>query len=193
MVSLNFQTPDLAMQLNQGKFEYNGNCGYLLKPDFMRRPDRTFDPFSESPVDGVIAAYCGVKVVKLQVKYSCCSNFTLLVFHIHQNFDIFQNTIWIQVNMCNWFLFYNYGLSGLIMNTALGIGTYVEVDMYGLPTDTIRKEFRTKVVPANGLNPVYNEDTFVFRKVLILIIIFTSNWGKTTKQKQKNKKTKQKR
>ena len=27
MVSLNFQTPDLAMQLNQGKFEYNENCG----------------------------------------------------------------------------------------------------------------------------------------------------------------------
>uniref|UniRef100_A0A8C8YSW2 1-phosphatidylinositol 4,5-bisphosphate phosphodiesterase n=1 Tax=Prolemur simus TaxID=1328070 RepID=A0A8C8YSW2_PROSS len=27
MVSLNYQTPDLAMQLNQGKFEYNGSCG----------------------------------------------------------------------------------------------------------------------------------------------------------------------
>lgn len=45
------------------------------------------------------------------------------------------------------------------------IGTYVEVDMYGLPTDTIRREFRTRVVPNNGLNPVYNEDSFVFRKV----------------------------
>ena len=40
------------MQLNQGRFEYNGNCGYLLKPDFMRRNDRTFDPFAETPVDG---------------------------------------------------------------------------------------------------------------------------------------------
>jgi phosphatidylinositol phospholipase C beta len=45
------------------------------------------------------------------------------------------------------------------------VGTYVEVDMYGLPTDTIRKEFRTRLVPGNGLNPVYNEDPFVFRKV----------------------------
>ena len=45
------------------------------------------------------------------------------------------------------------------------VGTYVEVDMYGLPTDTIRKEYRTKVVPANGLNPVYNEEPFSFRKV----------------------------
>lgn len=35
---------------------------YLLKPDFMRRSDRMFDPFSETPVDGVIAAHCSVQV-----------------------------------------------------------------------------------------------------------------------------------
>ena len=53
------------------------------------------------------------------------------------------------------------------------VGTYVEVDMYGLPTDTIRKEFRTRVVPNNGLNPVYGEDAvFVFRKVC-LYLLFT--------------------
>lgn len=52
------------MQLNQGKFEYNGNCGYLLKPDFMRRADRSFDPFADAPVDGVIAAQCSVQVRK---------------------------------------------------------------------------------------------------------------------------------
>jgi len=40
----------------------------------MRRRDRTFDPFSESPVDGVIAAHCSV-----QVAYSL-DNFTLLVY-----------------------------------------------------------------------------------------------------------------
>ncbi|VDK31348.1 unnamed protein product [Anisakis simplex] len=45
------------------------------------------------------------------------------------------------------------------------VGTYVEVEMYGLPTDTIRKEHRTRTVPANALNPVYNSDPFVFRKV----------------------------
>lgn len=39
--------------------------------------------------------------------------------------------------------------------------------MYGLPTDTIRKEFRTRTVPNNGLNPVYNEEPFVFRKVVL--------------------------
>lgn len=47
------------------------------------------------------------------------------------------------------------------------VGTYVEVDMYGLPTDTIRREFRTKTVSNNGLNPYYNEDPFVFRKIIL--------------------------
>ncbi|XP_077341613.1 1-phosphatidylinositol 4,5-bisphosphate phosphodiesterase beta-4 isoform X2 [Lithobates pipiens] len=119
MVSLNYQTPDLAMQLNLGKFEYNGSCGFLLKPDFMRRPDRTFDPFSETPVDGVIAATCSVQVI-----------------------------------------------SGQFLSDKK-TGTYVEVDMYGLPTDTIRKEFKTRMVMNNGLNPVYNEEPFVFRKVIL--------------------------
>uniref|UniRef100_A0A672RRH9 1-phosphatidylinositol 4,5-bisphosphate phosphodiesterase n=1 Tax=Sinocyclocheilus grahami TaxID=75366 RepID=A0A672RRH9_SINGR len=119
MVSLNFQTPDLGMQLNQGKFEYNGACGYLLKPDFMRRADRMFDPFSETPVDGVIAATCSVQV-----------------------------------------------FSGQFLSDKK-IGTYVEVDMYGLPTDTIRKEFRTRMVMNNGLNPYYNEEPFVFRKLIL--------------------------
>lgn len=119
MVALNFQTPDVYMQLNMGKFEYNNGSGYLLKPDFMRRPDRTFDPFSESPVDGVIAAHCSVRVI-----------------------------------------------SGQFL-TDRKVGTYVEVEMYGLPTDTIRKEHKTKVIPANGLNPVYSESAFVFRKVVL--------------------------
>lgn len=53
---------DLGMQLNLGLFEYNGRSGYLLKPDFMRRADRRFDPFTESTVDGIIAGTVAVKV-----------------------------------------------------------------------------------------------------------------------------------
>ena len=45
---------------------------------------------------------------------------------------------------------------------------FLQVDMYGLPTDTIRKEFRTKIVRANGLNPVYENEIFSFRKVILL-------------------------
>ncbi|XP_053974443.1 1-phosphatidylinositol 4,5-bisphosphate phosphodiesterase-like isoform X1 [Hylaeus volcanicus] len=118
MVALNFQTPDLPMQLNQGKFEFNATTGYLLKPEFMRRPDKIFDPFSED-VDGVITAQCSVRVI-----------------------------------------------AGQFLSDKK-VGTYVEVDMYGLPADTIKKEFRTRMVPANGLNPVYNEEPFLFRKVVL--------------------------
>lgn len=50
------------MQLNLGIFEFNNRSGYLLKPDFMRRPDRRFDPFAESTVDGIIAGTVSVKV-----------------------------------------------------------------------------------------------------------------------------------
>ena len=57
MVALNFQTPDLPMQLNQGKFEYNGGCGYLLKPEFMIKTDRQFDPFSETGNRDVLFEY----------------------------------------------------------------------------------------------------------------------------------------
>jgi hypothetical protein len=53
---------DLAMQLNLGTFEYNGRSGYILKPDFMRRRDRQFDPFAESTVDGIVAGTVHVKV-----------------------------------------------------------------------------------------------------------------------------------
>lgn len=50
------------MQLNLGTFEYNGRTGYILKPDFMRRKDRQFDPFAESTVDGIVAGTVEVKV-----------------------------------------------------------------------------------------------------------------------------------
>ncbi|XP_063236016.1 1-phosphatidylinositol 4,5-bisphosphate phosphodiesterase classes I and II [Bacillus rossius redtenbacheri] len=47
------------------------------------------------------------------------------------------------------------------------VGTYVEVDMYGLPADTVRRRFRTRIVPGNAINPVFNEDPFVFKKVVL--------------------------
>ncbi len=51
------------------------------------------------------------------------------------------------------------------------MGTYVEVDMFGLPCDTVRKKFRTKVVPNNGICPQFNEEPFLFKQVSI-------GWGK---------------
>ncbi|XP_033226489.1 1-phosphatidylinositol 4,5-bisphosphate phosphodiesterase classes I and II isoform X2 [Belonocnema kinseyi] len=119
LVALNYQTLDLAMQLNLGIFEYNQRCGYLLKPEFMRRKDRRLDPFAESTVDGIIAGTVHIHVISAQ------------------------------------FL------------SDKRVGTYVEVDMYGLPADTVRKKFRTKIVTNNGINPIYDEEPFVFKKVVL--------------------------
>ncbi|NXX68935.1 PLCB2 phosphodiesterase, partial [Spizella passerina] len=55
MVALNFQTMDVPMQQNMALFEFNGQCGYLLKHEFMRRPDKQLDPFSVDRIDGLVA------------------------------------------------------------------------------------------------------------------------------------------
>ncbi|KAK3541970.1 hypothetical protein QTP86_009238 [Hemibagrus guttatus] len=110
---------NLAMQLNLGMFEYNGKCGYRLKPEFMRRPDKNFDPFTESTVDGIVAHTLSVKII-----------------------------------------------SGQFLSDKK-VGTYVEVEMFGLPVDTRRKAFRTKTSPGNAVNPVWDEEPIVFKKVVL--------------------------
>ncbi|XP_056408805.1 1-phosphatidylinositol 4,5-bisphosphate phosphodiesterase delta-4-like, partial [Hyla sarda] len=44
MVALNFQTAGVEMDLNDGLFQQNGRCGYVLKPSFMRHADTNFNP-----------------------------------------------------------------------------------------------------------------------------------------------------
>ncbi|XP_034018763.1 1-phosphatidylinositol 4,5-bisphosphate phosphodiesterase beta-1-like isoform X1 [Thalassophryne amazonica] len=119
LVALNFQTIDLSMQLNLGMYEYNGKCGYRLKPEFMRRPDKHFDPFTESTVDGIVANTLSVKII-----------------------------------------------SGQFLSDKK-VGTYVEIDMFGLPVDTKRKAFKTKTSQGNAINPVWDEEAIVFKKVVL--------------------------
>ncbi|XP_033041535.1 1-phosphatidylinositol 4,5-bisphosphate phosphodiesterase beta-1 isoform X1 [Trachypithecus francoisi] len=119
MVALNFQTMDLAMQINMGMYEYNGKSGYRLKPEFMRRPDKHFDPFTEGIVDGIVANTLSVKII-----------------------------------------------SGQFLSDKK-VGTYVEVDMFGLPVDTRRKACKTKTSQGNAVNPVWEEEPIVFKKVVL--------------------------
>lgn len=118
MVALNFQTLDLPMQLNMGVFEYNDHSGYLLKPEFMRRTDKHFDPFTENIVDGIVANTVKIKIV-----------------------------------------------SGQYLSDKK-VGVFVEVDMFGLPADTKRK-YRTKTSNNNSMDPVWEEEPFVFLKVVL--------------------------
>ncbi|XP_077170721.1 1-phosphatidylinositol 4,5-bisphosphate phosphodiesterase beta-1 isoform X2 [Paroedura picta] len=119
MVALNFQTVDLSMQINMGMYEYNGKSGYRLKPEFMRRPDKQFDPFAEGIVDGIVANTLSVKII-----------------------------------------------SGQFLSDKK-VGTYVEVDMFGLPVDTRRKALKTKTSQGNAVNPVWEDELVVFKKVVL--------------------------
>ncbi|XP_006773227.1 PREDICTED: 1-phosphatidylinositol 4,5-bisphosphate phosphodiesterase zeta-1 [Myotis davidii] len=50
MVALNFQTPGLPMDLQNGKFLDNGCSGYILKPRFLRDTETEFNP-QKTPED----------------------------------------------------------------------------------------------------------------------------------------------
>uniref|UniRef100_A0A3Q4G7L6 Phosphoinositide phospholipase C n=1 Tax=Neolamprologus brichardi TaxID=32507 RepID=A0A3Q4G7L6_NEOBR len=46
LVALNFQSPGLPMDLNDGLFQDNGSCGYVLKPAVLMSTQMHFDPSS---------------------------------------------------------------------------------------------------------------------------------------------------
>ncbi|ESN93887.1 hypothetical protein HELRODRAFT_88112 [Helobdella robusta] len=43
MAALNYQTGDRSMQLNEGRFQMNGKCGYVLQPDCLKSDN--FNPY----------------------------------------------------------------------------------------------------------------------------------------------------
>ncbi|XP_003906128.1 1-phosphatidylinositol 4,5-bisphosphate phosphodiesterase zeta-1 isoform X2 [Papio anubis] len=65
MVALNFQTPGLPMDLQNGKFLDNGGSGYVLKPHFLRESESYFNPsdIKESmPVTLTIRLISGIQL-----------------------------------------------------------------------------------------------------------------------------------
>ncbi|KAK2716308.1 hypothetical protein QYM36_010774 [Artemia franciscana] len=122
MAVLNFQTLDVLMQLNLALFDYNNHCGYLLKPDIMRREDISFNPWSQSTIDSIVPAKVYIEVI-----------------------------------------------SGQLLSDKR-IGTNVRVEMCGIPVNA--KKFRTKTIPLNGINPLYDEDPFVFSRVVFPDLAF---------------------
>jgi len=109
VVALNYQTKDIPMRLNLGKFLDNGNSGYVLKP----APLRVFDKPHDIPK----------KTLKVRL-------------------------------IGGWQLPKESG-------TPKGevIDPYVRIKMFGVDEDL--KHYRSKVVPNNGFNPMWNE-TIVF-------------------------------
>ncbi|XP_014640787.1 PREDICTED: 1-phosphatidylinositol 4,5-bisphosphate phosphodiesterase delta-4 isoform X4 [Ceratotherium simum simum] len=64
MVAMNVQTAGLEMDICDGLFRQNGGCGYVLKPDFLRDAQSSFDP--ERPVSPVTAQTLLIQVISGQ-------------------------------------------------------------------------------------------------------------------------------
>jgi phosphatidylinositol phospholipase C beta len=54
LVALNYQTPDVYLQLNRAMFERNGGVGYVLKPKPLQFR-ANFNPVESTPINGVSA------------------------------------------------------------------------------------------------------------------------------------------
>ncbi|XP_060748686.1 1-phosphatidylinositol 4,5-bisphosphate phosphodiesterase delta-3-A [Tachysurus vachellii] len=66
MVALNFQTPGEQMDLNRGRFLPNGQCGYVLKPDFLCQPNSNFNPEKTGGGPGHIPTQLTIRVISAQ-------------------------------------------------------------------------------------------------------------------------------
>ena len=82
IVALNYQTNDLSMCLNQGRFAINGHCGYVMKPDILLK-QRGYDHrhgffFKSDTVYKFIYRYIYIHQVH---KY--LSNFNIWVNHFY--------------------------------------------------------------------------------------------------------------
>lgn len=67
IVSMNFQTAGLMMDLNTAWFRQNGNCGYVLRPAIMRQEVSYFSADTRDTVPGVSPQLLHVKVRKNNV------------------------------------------------------------------------------------------------------------------------------
>ncbi|XP_034096614.1 LOW QUALITY PROTEIN: inactive phospholipase C-like protein 2 [Gymnodraco acuticeps] len=66
IVSMNFQTAGLMMDLNTAWFRQNGNCGYVLRPAIMRQEVSYFSANTRDTVPGVSPQLLHVKVISGQ-------------------------------------------------------------------------------------------------------------------------------
>ncbi|XP_074659956.1 inactive phospholipase C-like protein 2 [Tubulanus polymorphus] len=115
LVALNYQTPGLMMDLNDGHFRKNGACGYMLKPAIMREEIAYFSANTRDVIPGVSPQLLHIRII-------------------------------------SGYQFPKPRGSGAKGDTT---DPYVTVEIFGIPADCA--EERTKTVPHNGHNPVFDE------------------------------------
>uniref|UniRef100_A0A0N4ZK44 1-phosphatidylinositol 4,5-bisphosphate phosphodiesterase n=1 Tax=Parastrongyloides trichosuri TaxID=131310 RepID=A0A0N4ZK44_PARTI len=78
--TINFQTADLPYQMNSSFFEVNGSCGYVLKPQNMRKESMKFDPFEINQVENVVPNSVRVTIISGQMLGLLTTKRPLLVY-----------------------------------------------------------------------------------------------------------------
>ena len=84
-----FPIPDLPVQLNKAKFEFNGNTGYQLKPWVMNREGSSggfFNPSMQTKLEDIVPARLQVKVRRY-----------ILLLHLTNQF--------VEVRVLHWMVF----------------------------------------------------------------------------------------
>ena len=121
MVSLNFQTPDLAMQLNQGQIRIQRQLRVRIR-SLCIRTKRSLQLFAQARLHAASRPN-----VRPLLRESCrrCDRCELLSSGVERVVKRKHCPSTSQI------------ISGQFLSDKK-VGTYVEVEMYGLPTDTIR-------------------------------------------------------
>lgn len=143
IVSMNFQTAGLMMDLNTAWFRQNGNCGYVLRPAIMRQEVSYFSADTKDTVPGVSPQLLHVKVEDA----ICFLDISNYLDEINAPITVF---IFVQV------------ISGQNLPKPKGSGAkgdvvdpYVYVEIHGIPADCAER--RTRTVTHNGDNPIFDE------------------------------------
>ncbi|XP_069867924.1 1-phosphatidylinositol 4,5-bisphosphate phosphodiesterase zeta-1 isoform X2 [Dipodomys merriami] len=79
MVAMNFQTPGLPMDLQNGKFLDNGGSGYLLKPLFLRDHKLDFNPMNATDCEPITLSIRVISGIQLPLSSSPTSKADTLV------------------------------------------------------------------------------------------------------------------
>lgn len=129
MLALNYQTPDLSMQVNRSKFVQNGSCGYVLQPDCFLDPQ--YNPFRKDTLKNVDPI-----------------TITLTVRQQNSEFHILAQPCDIPLQILG---------ARHLPKAGRGISTpFVEVEVIGAPYDSHNK-YKTGNNNDNGLNPTWND------------------------------------
>lgn len=144
LVALNFQTGDLPMQLNYGKFTENGNTGFVLKPPYMRETGSSLLPL------GVLRACDGLLPSARLLSH--------LHLHVSDDQDC-SDFVETGVRSCEVILEVKVLSCQRLPNNNASrdiVDPYVRVELYGVDEDEKLNE-KTHRVDNNGFNPAFND------------------------------------